>query len=106
MAIPGDAVYAAWYVRPNGETLPAAVNIGKRPTFYQNAEHSLLEAHVIGFAGDLYGEPARVQFVQRLRGEQKFDEIDALRDQLQRDIAHAPRTCWPLSADVRANGAG
>ncbi len=89
MAIPGDAVYAAWYVRPDGTRWPAAVNIGKRPTFYQDAEHSLLEAHLIDFTGDLYGEPARVQFVERLRGEQKFDGIDALRAQLQRDIAHA-----------------
>lgn len=89
MAIPGDAVYAAWYVRSSGETWPAAVNIGKRPTFYQNAEHSLLEAHLIGFEGDLYGEPARVQFVKRLRGEQRFEGIDALRAQLQHDIAQA-----------------
>jgi riboflavin kinase/FMN adenylyltransferase len=89
MAIPADAVYAAWYVRPNGETWPAAVNIGKRPTFYQNAEHSLLEAHLIGFDGDLYGEQARVQLVRQLRSEQRFDGIDALKAQLQRDVATA-----------------
>ena len=89
MAIPADAVYAAWYVRPDGEEWPAAVNIGKRPTFYRDAEHSLLEAHLIGFSGDLYGEPARIQLVRRLRGERKFDGVDALREQLQRDIADA-----------------
>lgn len=89
MAIPGDAVYAAWYVRPDGEKWPAAVNIGKRPTFYQNAEHSLLEAHLIGFSGDLYGEAARVQLVAKLRPEQKFSGIDELQAQLQRDIATA-----------------
>lgn len=89
MALPADAVYAAWYVRPNGERWPAAVNIGKRPTFYQDAEHSLIEAHLIGFAGDLYGEEGRVQLVELLRFEQKFDGIDALAAQLQRDVARA-----------------
>ena len=89
MALPADAVYAAWYVRPNGDRWPAAVNIGKRPTFYQNAEHSLLEAHLIGFSGDLYGEAARVQLVSKLRSEQRFDGIDALKAQLQHDIAQA-----------------
>ncbi len=89
MAIPADAVYAGWYLRPDGERWPAAVNIGKRPTFYQNAEHALVEAHLIGFDGDLYGEAARVQLVELLRSEQRFDGIDALSAQLQRDVARA-----------------
>ena len=89
MALPADAVYAAWYVRPDGTRHPAALNIGKRPTFYDNAEHSLIEAHLIDFAGDLYGEDARVQLVELLRREQRFDGIDALAAQLQRDVAHA-----------------
>lgn len=88
-AIPGDAVYAAWYIRPDGSVHPAAVNIGKRPTFYDNAEHSLMEAHLLDFDGDLYGEEARVCFVERLRGEQRFDGIDALKAQLAADIAQA-----------------
>lgn len=89
MAMPADAVYAAWYIRPDGTRYPAAVNIGKRPTFYQDAEHSLLEAHLIGFEGDLYGEEARVQFVSLLRSEQRFDGIDSLKDQLSVDIQSA-----------------
>lgn len=89
MKMPADAVYAAWYFRPDGTRHPAAVNIGKRPTFYQDAEHSLVEAHLIGFEGDLYGEPARVQFVELIRSEQRFDGIDALKEQLERDISHA-----------------
>lgn len=89
MKMPADAVYAAWYYRPDGTRHPAAVNIGKRPTFYQDAEHSLVEAHLIGFEGDLYGEPARVQFVELIRSEQRFDGIDALKAQLERDVAHA-----------------
>ncbi len=89
MAIPADAVYAGWFVRQDGTRWPAAINIGKRPTFYQNAEHSLLEAHLIGFEGDLYGESAKVQLVELLRSEQRFDGIDALKDQLQKDVAKA-----------------
>ncbi len=89
MKMPADAVYAAWYFRPDGTRHPAAVNIGKRPTFYQDAEHSLVEAHLIGFEGDLYGEEARVQFVELIRSEQRFDGIDALKEQLKRDVSHA-----------------
>lgn len=89
MALPADAVYAAWYVRADGSRWPAAVNVGKRPTFYHDAEHSLIEAHLIGFSGDLYGDQARVQLVELLRSEQRFDGIDALAAQLQRDVARA-----------------
>ena len=96
-ALPGDAVYAGWYILPEdhpaagsgGRVRPAAINIGKRPTFYQDAEHSLVEAHLIDFDGDLYGQDARVCFVERLRGERRFDGIDALSAQLAADIAAA-----------------
>lgn len=88
-ALPADAVYAGWYIRPDGSVWPSAINIGKRPTFYQDAEHSLLEAHLLGFDGDLYGEPAQVRLVELLRSEQRFDGIEALKAQLQQDIARA-----------------
>lgn len=86
MQLPADGVYACWYQRPDGTRLPAAVNVGKRPTFYDDADRSLVEAHLIGFRGDVYDEPARVQFVERLRGEQRFDGIDALKSQLALDV--------------------
>lgn len=96
MCVPGDGVYAAWYVRPGHELpLPAAVNIGRRPTFYENAPVSLIEAHVIEPGDtqpgnlDLYGEVAHVRFVARLRGEQKFEGLEALKSQLTLDIATA-----------------
>lgn len=89
MAMPADAVYAAWYIHPDGERRAAAVNVGKRPTFYQDAEHSLVEAHVIDFEGELYGEQARVEFVELIRSEQRFDGIDALKAQLELDIERA-----------------
>lgn len=88
-AVPADGVYAGWYVRPDGSTHRAAINIGKRPTFYQDAEHSTVEVHLLDFTGDLYGEQARVVFIERIRPEQRFDGVDALVAQLGRDVADA-----------------
>lgn len=90
-AQPAEGVYAAWYVRemPDGSTisLPAAVNIGRRPTFYEHAPLALVEAHVIDEHDlDLYDEQARLQFVARLREERKFDSLDDLKEQLRQDI--------------------
>ena len=89
ICLPADGVYAGWYIRGNGEKHPCAMNLGRRPTFYEHADVSLLEAHLIDFTGDLYGEPARVQFTNFLRGERKFDGIDSIRTQLKHDIEHA-----------------
>ena len=89
LAMPADGVYAGWYVRPDGSRHPAAINLGRRPTFYEQADTSLLEAHLLDFDGDLYGEQARVQFVGHLRDEARFDGIDALKGQLVRDVEAA-----------------
>jgi len=89
MAWPADAVYAGWYIHEDGSRSMAAINIGRRPTFYEHAEQSLLEAHLLDYDGDLYGGQARVQFVQFLRSEQRFEGIDALGAQLKLDISAA-----------------
>tara|TARA_B100001758_G_C18405668_1_gene611880 strand:+ start:1451 stop:2395 length:945 start_codon:yes stop_codon:yes gene_type:complete len=91
LQVPADGVYAAWYIREDGTQYPAAVNIGKRPTFYDYADRSLIEAHLIGFRGDLYGEIAKVRFVRRLRGEKKFEGIEQLQEQLGKDVADAAK---------------
>jgi riboflavin kinase/FMN adenylyltransferase len=91
LAMPADAVYAGWYLRPDGSRHPAAINLGRRPTFYEHADASLLEAHLLDFEGDLYGEEARVQFVAQLRREARFDGIEALKAQLRTDVADARR---------------
>lgn len=93
--LPGDGIYAGWYVRPDGQALPAAISLGRRPTFYTDQPHSLLEAHVLDFAGDLYGEAARVRFVARLRGEQRFTSVDDLIVQIRRDVARAREVLAP-----------
>ena len=92
MALPADGVYAGWYERPDGVSHGCAINLGRRPTFYAHADSSLLEAHLLDFEGDLYGETARVRFTHFLRSERKFDGIEALKEQLDLDIEHA-RAC-------------
>jgi len=87
--LPADGIYAGWYERPDGAVHPAAISLGRRPTFYEEAHASLLEAHLLDFNGDLYDEPAKVRFVARLRGEVKFDGVDALVEQMGRDCDDA-----------------
>ena len=87
MALPADGVYAGWYLRPDGERRAAAISLGRRPTFYLEEELSLLEAYILDFEGDLYGEEARVEFVAHLRGQAKFESPQALSEQMARDVA-------------------
>ena len=86
ICLPADGVYAGWYLTPDGVAHPSAMNLGRRPTFYDHADRSLLEAHLLDFDGDLYDQPARVQFVERLRDELKFDSVEALIDQMGLDV--------------------
>jgi riboflavin kinase/FMN adenylyltransferase len=87
IALPADGVYAGWYVRPDGVRRPAALSVGGRPTFYRDAGATLLEAFLLDFDGDLYGEAARVEFVARVRGQARFDSVEELVDQMERDVA-------------------
>ena len=89
ICLPADGIYAGWYFRPDGTRWPTAINLGRRPTFYEAQNYSLLEAFILDFSDDLYDEAARVQFVQRLRAEMKFESIDALIDQMNADVLHA-----------------
>lgn len=85
----GDGVYAGFAHLEDGSCVGTAVSVGRRPTFYADRGLSLLEAHLLDFSGDLYGEHARVEFTHFLRSERKFDGIDALVAQLKQDIEHA-----------------
>jgi riboflavin kinase/FMN adenylyltransferase len=89
MCLPADGVYAALVTLSDGTRHAAAVNLGRRPTFHEHADHSLLEAHLLDFSGDLYGQQMQVAFRAFLRGERKFSGIDELKSQLALDIAHA-----------------
>ncbi len=87
--LPADGIYAGIYVDADGVPRPAAISLGRRPTFYEHADVSLLEAHLLDFDGDLYGQQARVRFVEHLRAEQRFDSVDALVGQIADDCARA-----------------
>jgi riboflavin kinase/FMN adenylyltransferase len=85
-AIPADGVYVA-YTDVAGARRRSVVNIGLRPTFGVNAR--TIESHVLDFSGNLYGQPITVEFLHRLRREQKFSGIDEIREQIGRDVEAA-----------------
>ena len=87
--LPADGVYAGWYGRADGSVLPAAVSLGSRPTFYPDGGPRLLEAHVLDFSGNLYGESARVRFVARIRSQERYDSAEALAARMARDVEEA-----------------
>jgi riboflavin kinase/FMN adenylyltransferase len=91
ICLPADGIYAGTFVGEDGVERAAAVSLGRRPTFYADAEVSLLEAYVLDFDGDLYGQYVKVRFVERLRGEQRFDSVDALVAQITLDVAATRR---------------
>lgn len=86
MILPGDGVYACWYEREDNSRYMAAVNIGRRPTFMTDEKESVLEAHLLSFDADIYGEVGHVEFVDFLRNERQFDSIESLREQLEADV--------------------
>jgi riboflavin kinase/FMN adenylyltransferase len=82
--VPANGVYAVWVESEKFKTKhPGMMNIGLRPTFGNTAR--MLEVHLIGFSGDLYGATLTVHFVAKLRNEQKFGSLQALMAQLQQD---------------------
>lgn len=85
--LPTDGVYSGWYVRADGTRHATAISLGTRPHFYDQHGVLLLEAHLLDFVGDLYGEKARVQFVALVREQRAFASLDALIGQLNVDVA-------------------
>ncbi len=85
-AWPADGVYAGWFTYEEKTQLPCAINIGRRPTFYEHAEHSVLEAHILDFDADLYGKFVKVEFFDFIRSERRFKGVDELVVQLKKDV--------------------
>jgi riboflavin kinase/FMN adenylyltransferase len=83
---PPDGVYAGFAYTVKGEVVACAVSVGRRPTFYENRGLRLVEAHLLDFSGDLYGELLTVEIVARLRDQVRFDGVDELLAQLARDV--------------------
>lgn len=84
---PAYGIYAVRVRLPDGRTLGGAANLGIRPTFAPPRE--LLETFIFDFSGDLYGQTIEVSLIERLRGEAKFDSLDALVTQMNKDVAQA-----------------
>ena len=105
---PGRGVYVArvlvldhWY--------RAAVNVGHNPTFRTRSEetaHVTIEAFLLDFSGDVYHQPIRVDFLHKIRDERRFDEVSALVEQMQRDVATAAGFHDPAFAEVGLGTAG
>lgn len=104
-ATPGDGVYAAWVERwpltNEARFHLAAVSVGDRPTFAGTIR--LVEAYLLDFDGDLYGETLRLHVVARVRGQERFDSIDALVVQMHRDVERCREI---LAANPPASGEG
>jgi riboflavin kinase/FMN adenylyltransferase len=98
LVTPGHGVYAAF---ANGH--PAAVNVGTRPTFDSDLG-VLIETYLIDFAGDLYGQTLRVAFVERLRPELAFHDVDALVTQMHADVEDARRICADFTEAAARGG--
>ncbi len=101
--LPANGVYAT-YAWINGERYAAATNVGVRPTV--DGAHLVVEAHVLDFHGDLYGQEMTLDFMAHIRPEQKFGSLDALVAQIGKDVARVrqllPQQHLPAETDMMA----
>ncbi|MEJ2047736.1 MAG: riboflavin kinase, partial [Dehalococcoidia bacterium] len=82
-ALPVEGVYATWaYI--GGRAHESVTNIGRRPTF--GGGRRVVEVYILGYRGNLYGKELKIDIIERLRGEKRFDSVEALRQQMARDI--------------------
>jgi riboflavin kinase/FMN adenylyltransferase len=92
IALPADGIYAGYFTRADGSVHPSAISVGRRPTFYEpGTAPVLVEAYLLHFDGDLYGEAARVSFHRHLRPELRFESVEALIAQMQADVEETER---------------
>jgi riboflavin kinase/FMN adenylyltransferase len=90
--LPDHGVYACRALLENGSSYPAATNVGVRPMF-ETRLGELVEAHLVGFTGDLYDQPLTLQVLERLRPEVKFGSVDELVAQIERDVVGTLAAC-------------
>jgi len=88
--IPAKGIYACWAYLNDGK-YRAAINIGTNPTFTPDKQTPNVEAHLLDFQRDIYGEDIRLEFVARLRNELKFDSVDVLVNQIWKDVEESRR---------------
>lgn len=88
LLVPAPGVYSGTAYDAGGTRYPAMVNIGVCPTVSSEGTQTI-EAHLIGFEGDLYGKTLTLEFTGRMRGERRFDSLEELKTQLEADRAEA-----------------
>jgi riboflavin kinase/FMN adenylyltransferase len=88
--VPAEGVYAGVAITADGRCHRAAVSLGRRPTFYEEG-FELLEAHLLDFDDDIYDQVLEVRLYHRIRGQVRFDGIDALIRQLRADVTRTRR---------------
>lgn len=81
-----DGVFAGYATTPDGTRHLAAISVGRRPTYYDDKGPLVVEAHLLDFDGDLYGEPLRVEIGERLRGQLRFSSERELKRQMADDV--------------------
>jgi riboflavin kinase/FMN adenylyltransferase len=86
-AIPPNGIYAVW-AEAGGIRKPGTLNIGFRPTV-TNERKRTIEVHIMDFYRDIYGEEIEITFVEKLRDEKKFPSLDALKEQIKKDVERA-----------------
>lgn len=91
VCLPAAGVYAGTFAGSDRVERPAALSLGRRATFYGSEGVLLLEAYLLDFEGDLYGQEARVRFLGRIRGQERFDSAEALVEAMHRDVAAVRR---------------
>lgn len=94
--IPANGIYACWAYL-NGERHYAAINIGINPTFTPDKQIPNVEAHILDFKREIYGEDVRLEFIARLRDELRFDSVDTLLEQIWKDIEDTRRILQSVS---------
>ena len=90
ICLPADGVYAGTFVAEDGIERPAAISVGTRPTFYEDGD-VLVEAYVLDFDGDLYDQAVKVRFREWIRGQVRFDSVEALVEEMNADVEAARR---------------
>ncbi len=83
-----EGVFAGYVTRADGTIYASAISVGRRPTFYADTAQCLVEAHLLDFAGDLYGEHLIVEIVEHVRSQERFESVDELIDQIREDVAN------------------
>jgi len=94
-AVPGNGIYAT-ITQVNGKRFPSATNVGTRPTFGEGKR--MVETHLLDYQGDLYGKEIKVEFVQKVRDEQRFPSVEELKTQMRKDVQEVQAI---LAGDLR-----